>query len=53
MKILKTMTEEMIKKMAEDYIKNYVRPFKKVAEQAYIDGMLDAMKYIREKLSEL
>lgn len=47
------MTEEMIKKMAEDYIKNYVRPFKKVAEQAYIDGMLAAMGYMKKKLSEL
>lgn len=47
------MTEEQIKTMAEDYTKNYISRFKKVAEKAYIDGMLDAMKYIREKLSEL
>lgn len=47
------MTEEQIKTMAKDYTKNYISQFKKVAEKAYIDGMLDAMKYIREKLSEL
>jgi hypothetical protein len=49
----KIMNEELIKQKAEDYIKNYVKPFKTVAEKAYIDGMLDAMKYMREKLSEL
>ena len=51
--ILFVMTEEQIKTMAEDYTKNYISRFKVVAEKAYIDGMLDAMKYIREKLSEL
>ena len=39
--------------MAREYKSNYVTPFKKVAEKAYIDGMLDAMKYIREKLANL
>lgn len=48
-----TMTEEQIKAMAEEYTKNYISRFKKVAEQAYIDGMLDAMKYMKEKLSEV
>ena len=48
-----TMTEEQIKAMAEEYTKNYISRFKKVAEQAYIDGMLDAMKYVKEKLSEI
>lgn len=47
------MTEEQIKTMAEEYKKNYISRFKKVAEQAYIDGMLDAMKYVKEKLSEI
>lgn len=53
LKILKIMNEELIKQKAEDYVKNYVKPFKTVAEKAYIDGMLDAMKYMKEKLSEL
>ena len=53
MKNWKIMNEELIKQKAEDYVKNYVKPFKTVAEKAYIDGMLDAMKYMREKLSEL
>lgn len=53
LKILKIMNEETIKAMAEDYIKNYVKPFKNVARQAYIDGMLHAFEYMKEKLSEL
>lgn len=51
--ILFIMTEEQIKAMAEEYKKNYISRFKKVAEQAYIDGMLAAMKYMKEKLSEI
>lgn len=51
--ILFIMTEEQIKTMAEEYTKNYISRFKKVAEQAYIDGMLAAMKYVKEKLSEI
>lgn len=51
--ILFIMTEEQIKAMAEEYKKNYISRFKKVAEQAYIDGMLAAMKYVKEKLSEI
>ena len=47
------MTEEQIKAMTEEYTKNYISRFKKVAEQAYIDGMLAAMKYMKEKLSEI
>lgn len=47
------MSEEVIKQMTEDYIKNVVSPYKKVAEKAYIDGMLDAMKYIKKKLMEI
>lgn len=47
------MTDEQIKAMVEDYIKNVVSSNKKVAEKAYIDGMLDAMEYIKKKLMEL
>lgn len=47
------MTEEQIKTMAEEYTKNVVNPHKKVAESAYINGALDAMKYIKDKLMEL
>ena len=47
------MTEEQIKTMAEEYLKNVVAPHKKVAESAYIRGMQDAMKYIKDKLMEL
>jgi hypothetical protein len=47
------MTEEQIKTMAEEYLKNVVAPHKKVAEAAYINGALDILKYIKEKLMEL
>lgn len=47
------MTEEQIKAMAEEYTKNVVNPHKKVAEAAYINGMQDALKYIKDKLMEL
>ena len=47
------MTEEQITTMAEEYLKNVVAPHKKVAEAAYINGALDAMKYIKDKLMEL
>lgn len=39
--------------LAEEYLKNVVAPHKKVAEAAYINGALDAMKYIKDKLMEL
>jgi hypothetical protein len=47
------MSEEQIKQMAEEYVKNIVSSYKIPAEKAYIDGMLDAMKYIKQKLMEL
>lgn len=47
------MTEEQMKSMAEEYTKNVVNPHKRVAEAAYIRGMQDAMKYIKDKLMEL
>lgn len=51
--IFKIMSEEQIKEMAKEYTKQYLSRFKKVAEKAYIDGMLDALKVIKEKLQEL
>ena len=47
------MSEETIKEMMEAYVANYITRFKKVAGKAYVDGMLDAMKYIKEKIAEL
>lgn len=47
------MTDEQIKELAEEYLKNVVNPHKKVAEAAYISGALDILKYIKEKLMEL
>lgn len=47
------MTEETIIQMTKTYLKNVVASNKIVAEKAYIDGMLDAMKYIKQKLMEL
>lgn len=51
--ILFIMTEEQIKAMAEEYKAEYVPMYQKVATQAYIDGMLAAMEYMKKKLSEL
>ena len=47
------MTEEVIKAMTEEYLKNVVTPNKKVAEVAFISGLQAAMEYIKQKLMEL
>lgn len=47
------MTHEEFTAMAKEYAEKYVDRYKKVAENAYIDGMMDAMSYMRDKLSEL
>lgn len=47
------MTEEQIKAMAEEYIKDYDPMFRKAVRVAFIEGMQAAMKYMREKLMEL
>lgn len=39
--------------MAKDYAEKYIDRYKKVAENAYVDGMMDAMKYMKDKLNEL
>lgn len=39
--------------MAKDYAEKYIDRYRKVAENAYIDGMMDAMKFMRDKLKEL
>lgn len=51
--ILFDMSEEQIKAMAEEYIQDYDPMFKKAVRVAYIDGMMAAMKYMKEKLSEI
>lgn len=48
-----TMSEEMIKGMAEQYTSQYISRFKKVAEQAYTDGMKAALEYMKDKLTRL
>ena len=47
------MTEEQIKAMAEEYIKDFDPMFKKAVRMAFIDGMKAATEYMRDKLTEL
>ena len=47
------MTLEEFMAMAKDYAEKYIDRYRKVAENAYIDGMMDAMKFMRDKLMEL
>ena len=47
------MTDEQIKSMTEEYIKDFDPMFKKALRRAYIDGMKDAMEYMKKKLTEL
>ena len=47
------MTDEKIKEMAEEYIKDVEPMFRKVMRAAYINGMKDAMEVIKQKLMEL
>lgn len=47
------MTEEQIKALAEEYIKDYDPMFRKAVRVAFIEGMQTAMKYMKEKLTEL
>lgn len=47
------MTHEEYLAMAKEYAKQYVDRYQKVAENAYVDGMLDALKYMRDKFMEL
>ena len=44
---------DKIEESAKNYADNYEPRFKKAARQAYTDGMIDALKFIREKLIEL
>lgn len=39
--------------MAEEYIKDYDPMFRKAVRVAFIEGMQTAMKYMREKLTEI
>ncbi|MBR5834254.1 MAG: hypothetical protein IKY48_06745 [Bacteroidales bacterium] len=47
------MTHDEIKKMMEAYVEQYADRFKKVAAQAYVDGAMDVLKALREKLETL
>lgn len=47
------MAEEQIKSMAEEYIKDFDPMFKNAVRRAYIDGMKDAMEFMKKKLTEL
>ena len=47
------MTEEQIKALAEEYIKDYDPMFRKAVRVAFIEGMQTAMKIVREKRTEI
>lgn len=44
---------DKIEESAKNYADNYEPRYKKAARQAYTDGMIDALKFIRERLAEL
>lgn len=44
---------DKIEEFAKNYAEIYEPRFKKAARQAYTDGMIDAFKFIRERLAEL
>ena len=47
------MTEEHIKALADEYIKDYDPKIRKAVRVAFIEGMQTAMEYMKEKLMEL
>lgn len=47
------MTHEEFMAMAKSYAEQYIDRYKKVAENAYVDGMMHAMRLMRDKLSDL
>jgi hypothetical protein len=47
------MSEEQIKTMVEEYIKDFDPMFKKAVRRAYLDGMQAVMEFMRNKLQEL
>ena len=47
------MTHEEIQEMMEAYVEQYVDRYRKVAAQAYVDGAMDVLKALREKLETL
>ena len=51
--MIKIMTHEEFLAMAHEYAKQYVDRYKTVAQNAYVDGMMDALKYMRDKFMEL
>lgn len=46
------MTHEEFMAMAKEYAEKYVDRYKRVAENAYVDGMMDAFKLLRDKFGE-
>lgn len=46
------MSEELINELTARYVSGISRPFKKIAERAYKDGLKDAVK-MNKRLQEL
>ena len=47
------MTEQEIKKIAEEYASEYIPMYQKMVKIAFIDGMQKAFDHMKEKLSAL
>lgn len=47
------MTEQEIKKIAEEYASEYIPQYQKVVKIAFIDGMQKAFEHMKDKLSAL
>ena len=44
---------DKIEESAKNYAENYEPRYRKAARQAYTDGMIDALRIIRNRLEEL
>lgn len=44
------MTEEQIRKMAEEYASEYIPMYQKVVKIAFIDGMIQGMQKVKEDI---
>ena len=47
------MTREQIEKVADEYASEYATMYQKIAKMSYIDGMIHAFEYMKEKMSNL
>jgi hypothetical protein len=47
------MTEQEIKKLADEYASEYLPMYQKVVKIAFIDGMQKAYEHMKEKLAVL